>query len=165
MSLIFFILGYIMASLDVVLGSIDILPDMAGFILLTIGLIPVASARKMSPFHCIWPILGLIFNVSVMIIGSSLGAIILIVLQEAALFMTVLVLSRAMFPDRPKGSTQSLLFQSMLTAQCFLVITNVFAGLLGSVELLAIFVLLFQIIFIIFEVVIVCRRWPARPIY
>lgn len=165
MSLIFFIIGYIMAALDVVIGTVDLLPDMAGFILLTFGLIAVASAHKLKPFHCIWPVLGLVCNVSVLFIKSNLAAIILIVLQETTLFMTILVLARAMFPERPKGSTHSFLFQSMLTAQCFMMISNVFAGILGSIELLAIFVLLFQIIFIIFEVVIVCKRWPARPIY
>ena len=39
------------------------------------------------------------------------------------------------------------------------------AGFLGLIELLGILVLLFQTVILIYEVVTVCRYWPARPIY
>ena len=69
-----------------------------------------------------------------------------------------------MFPNRPKGSMDAILFQTMLTAQFFLILSKTFSGLLSAIEIVGILLLFLQIVILLYEIVIVCRRWPARSI-
>ena len=69
-----------------------------------------------------------------------------------------------MFPHREKGSNERILYQSYLTANLFLMISKTFGGLLSAVEIIGILILFFQIVLLIFEIIITWRRWPARMI-
>lgn len=164
MSLIFFLIGLSMASLDLVIGSVDILPDIAGFLLMLIGLIPVFTGHKLPLRHCIWPVGAFLCSLVLLFFPEQSFALFFQAFQGICLFLIIFLLSRIFFPQRSKGSVESILYQSMLTAQFFLMISKFFAGLLGSVEIVAILTLLFQVLILIFEIVIVCRHWPARPI-
>lgn len=165
MSLVLFAAGMILAFLDLVIGQVDILPDCAGFLLLLLGMIPLLTHKKLSIFYILCPILGLFCSFARLFVRTDSWALLLLLFQSCAGFLLIFFLARCMYPSRSKGSDDSLRFQSLLTAHFFLMITKLFAGFLGLIELLGILVLLFQAVILIYEVVTVCRHWPARPIY
>ncbi len=165
MSLVLFAAGMILAFLDLVIDQVDILPDCAGFLLLLLGMIPLLTHKKLSIFYILCPILGLFCSFARLFVRTDSWALLLLLFQSCAGFLLIFFLARCMYPSRSKGSDDSLRFQSLLTAHFFLMITKLFAGFLGLIELLGILVLLFQTVILIYEVVTVCRHWPARPIY
>lgn len=164
MSLVIFIAGFILASLDIVVGVTDVLPDCAGFALMLAGLIPAALRRRFSPLQLIWPLLALCGSILLLFSGNTLWTLLLTLGMSICFFICMWQLFRVMFPDRPKGSMDGILFQTMLTAQFFLVISKTFSGLLSAIEVVGIILLFFQILIMLYEIVITCRRWPVRTI-
>lgn len=164
MSLVIFIAGFVLASLDIVIGAADILPDCAGFFLMLMGLIPLFASRRLRLLHLIWPLCALCCSTALLFTGNSVWTLFLTLIMAVSFFVMMYQLIRLMFSNRSKGSLDAILFQTMLTAQFFLILSKTFSGLLSAIEIVGILLLFLQTVIILYEIVIVCRRWPARPI-
>ncbi|MFR8087446.1 MAG: hypothetical protein ACLU6B_02975 [Lachnospirales bacterium] len=163
MSCVFFVIGLILAALDLYIDTMDILVDAAGFLVILCSLLPLLVRRQFPLPHLIWPFGALLCSILLWIPGNSLRFFCTIA-QNLCFWLLLWALGRCMFPHREKGSNERILYQSYLTANLFLMISKTFGGLLSAVEIIGILILFFQIVLLIFEIIITWRRWPARMI-
>ncbi len=163
MSCVFFVIGLILAALDLYIDTMDILVDAAGFVVILFSLLPLLVQRQFPLPHLIWPLGALLCSILLWIPENSLRLLCTIA-QNLCFWLLLWALGRCLFPHREKGSTERILYQSYLTANLFLMLSKTFGGLLSAVEIIGILILFFQVILLIFEIIITWRRWPARMI-
>lgn len=163
MSCVFFVIGLILAALDLYIDTMDILVDAAGFLVILCSLLPLLVRRQFPLPHLIWPS-ALFYAVFFYGFPEILCAFSAPSPKTFASWLLLWALGRCMFPHREKGSNERILYQSYLTANLFLMISKTFGGLLSAVEIIGILILFFQIVLLIFEIIITWRRWPARMI-
>ena len=161
MSCIFFIIGLVLAAFDLYINTTDILVDAAGFFLILASLLPLMIRRRLSFVHLIWPLGALICSILLLFPDNDLRFV-CVLGQNLCFWLLMWALGRHMFSDAAKGSNGRILYQSYLTAHLFLMISKTFGGLLSVVEILGILVLFFQVLLLIFEIIITWRRWPLR---
>ena len=87
MSLVIFIVGFVLASLDIVIGATDILPDCAGFFLMLMGVIPLFVSRRMRLLHLIWPLSALCCSTVLLFTGNSVWTLLLTLIMSVSFFV------------------------------------------------------------------------------
>ena len=72
MSCVFFVIGLILAALDLYIDTMDILVDAAGFVVILFSLLPLLVQRQFPLPHLIWPLGALLCSILLWIPENSL---------------------------------------------------------------------------------------------
>lgn len=159
-----FSIGYLITAVDLVVGSVDVLPDPAGLACLLFAFIWMLRNRKV-PF--IVPLLSgiaLIFSLVTLFVSNAFVTTLLLICENLAFFVLMLPVFRVLYPASQKGSLDDLQSSALLTGHFLICLIRSFPAFLNAIPALGWVIRIIGWAAALFIVVMICRRWQAHMI-
>lgn len=159
-----FVIGFLLTVIDFMVGYLDVFPDCAGLLAMSLVLFSLKNRGRLSAFS---PVLGLIgAGLSVVLYTSAEPRILIpfMLIENIILFIMLFPFFRLLFPKRKKGSLDAIRYSTVRTSLLFIAVARSFAMLFGIFPVIG---WIFRVLVwcsAVFIVIMVCRRWPAHLI-
>ena len=164
MDLFCFVIGYLFAAFELNVGIVDILPDVVGFVFLTICSLLLIRKKVLPVWSVILSGLGLIGSVLILVLDRSMLWWWIRLADHAVLLVWMFILFHAALPDAEKGSVARIRKQTLRLAQIILLLLVIFGGMLSLTTALSAIVVAIEALLVIYVIVAVSRDWPGRTV-